>query len=105
MTDNTTQPGKKDSIEISERDGVLFVRVKVQPKASAAAIVGEHGGALKIRVAAAPENGKANRAVVEFMAKKLRLKKSDVSIISGEHSRDKLIAIRGLKREELLGLL
>jgi uncharacterized protein (TIGR00251 family) len=105
MTNDNTQPGKRDAIEISERDGALLIRLKVQPKASADAIAGEHGGALKIRVTAAPENGKANRAVVEFIAEKLGLKRSDVSIVSGEHSRDKLLAIRGLKRDELLSLL
>jgi len=105
MTKLDTQLGKMDLIEIKERDGALLVRLKVQPKASADAIVGEHGGALKIKIAAAPENGKANRAAVEFIAEKLGLKRSAVSIVSGEHSRDKLIAIRGLKREELLRLL
>lgn len=109
--ESALKPGMKftvreqKAIEIKERDGALLIRLKVQPKASADAIVGEHGGALKIKVAAAPENGKANRAVVEFIAEKLGLKKSDVSIVSGGHSRDKLIAVRGLKREELLGLL
>ena len=100
-----TRESKRLSIEIKERGGELLIRVKVQPKASADAIVGEHGGALKIRVAAAPEKGKANRAVVEFIAEKLGLKRSDVSIVSGEHSRDKLLAIRGVKREELLDIL
>jgi uncharacterized protein (TIGR00251 family) len=92
-------------LEIGERNGVLLVKIKVQPKASANAIVGEHGGALKIKVTAAPENGKANRAVVDFVAKRLGLRRSDVSVASGEHSRDKLLAVRGLNREELLSLL
>ncbi|MEJ2744583.1 MAG: DUF167 domain-containing protein [bacterium] len=94
-----------DSIEIKERGSDLLVRIKVQPKASVNSIVGEHGGALKIKVTAAPENGKANRAVVEFMAERFGLKRSDVSIVSGGHSRDKLLAVRGLKRDELLRLL
>lgn len=78
------------------------MRVKVQPKASADAIVGEHAGALKIRVAAAPEDGKANRAAVKFLAGKLGLRRSDITIISGEHSRDKLFAIQGLTKGEIL---
>lgn len=99
---NNSFAGRQSSIEMREQGGALLIRVKVQPKASADAIVGEHAGALKIRVAAAPENGKANRAAVEFLAEKLGLRKSDITIISGEHSRNKLFAVRGLKRDELL---
>ena len=89
-------------LNVSEKHGVLLLPVRVQPKAPAGAIVGEHAGALKIKVTAAPENGRANRAAVKFLAGKLGLRRSDISIVSGEHSRDKLFAIRGLKRDELL---
>jgi uncharacterized protein len=85
-----------------EQGGALLIRVKVQPKASADAIVGEHAGALKIRVAAAPEDGKANRAALEFLAGRLGLRKSAISIVSGERSRDKLFAVRGLTKGEIL---
>ncbi|MCX6339315.1 MAG: DUF167 domain-containing protein [Candidatus Aureabacteria bacterium] len=99
---NNSFEGRQNPIEIREQDGTLRMRVKVQPKASADAIVGEHAGALKIRVAAAPEDGKANRAAVKFLAGKLGLRRSDITIISGEHSRDKLFAIQGLTKGEIL---
>jgi uncharacterized protein (TIGR00251 family) len=94
--------GRQSTIEMREQRGVLLIRVRVQPKAPESAIVGEHAGALKIRVAAAPEKGRANRAAIEFLAGSLGLKKSDITIVSGGHSRDKLFSIRGLKRDELL---
>jgi hypothetical protein len=94
--------GSQNAIDVREQGGALLIRVKVQPKAPAGAIVGEHAGALKIKVTAAPENGRANRDAVKFLAGKLGLRRSDISIVSGEHSRDKLFAIRGLKRDEVL---
>ncbi len=94
--------GGQGTIEMRERGGDLLIRVRVQPKASADAIVGAHAGAVKIKVAAAPEDGKANRAAIEFLAESLGLKKSDVTIVSGAHSKDKLFSMRGVKRDELL---
>jgi len=99
---STSLAGRLSTIEMREQGGTLLIRVRVQPKASADAIVGARAGALKIRVAAAPENGRANRAAIEFLAGSLGLRKSDITIVSGGHSRDKLFSIRGLKRDELL---
>lgn len=64
-------------------------------------MVGRHGGAWKIRVAAAPEDGKANDAVVRLLAETLALPARDVQIVSGRSSRDKIVALAGMRLEEI----
>ncbi len=64
-------------------------------------VKGEQAGALKIAVAAPPVDGKANAAVIEFLADLLAIKRGQIEIIAGETSRDKRLLIRGLDHEEL----
>lgn len=68
----------------------------VQPGAKRTAVAGLHGEALKIRLAAPPVDGKANACLVEFVADTLGVAKSRVSLISGQTSRTKKIAVAGL---------
>jgi uncharacterized protein (TIGR00251 family) len=82
-----------------------IIAVKVVPRAARDEVVGWHDGALKIRVTAAPEHGRANRAVVELLAATLKLKKTAVSITAGASSALKRVSIAGLEREQLLRLL
>lgn len=77
------------------------IRLRVRPGAKASEIEGEHGGALKVAVSAAPEKGRANRAVERLLAEALDTRISAVSIVAGEKSRDKVVEIRGLEREEI----
>lgn len=70
--------------------------IRVQTKSSNAKVGGEHDGRLKVHVCAPPEKGKANRAVVEILAKTLGVSKSRVTIIGGELSREKLVLVTGL---------
>jgi len=79
--------------------------VRVQPKASANKILGEHAGALKVSVTAAPEKGKANAAVIALLSKELRVPKSWIEITRGETTRIKTLRIRGLTKESLSRLL
>ena len=83
-------------IEISHRNGVTSFSLRVSPGAARTRVLGEHAGALKLAVAAAPEKGKANRAVVEFLADILGVRKGDITVVSGETSRSKRIAVTGL---------
>ena len=66
----------------------------IQPGAKRTEIAGAHGDALKIRLAAPPVDGKANAALLEFLAERLRLPKSEVLLISGHGSRRKIVEIR-----------
>jgi uncharacterized protein len=74
--------------------GGVELRVKVVPGASRSAIVGALGDRLKVRVAAPPEAGKANRAVVELLAEALGVK--DVRITAGHSGPEKTVLISGL---------
>jgi uncharacterized protein (TIGR00251 family) len=78
----------------------LCFRVYIRPRASKDEIVGQHGDCLKIRLTAPAVEGKANQALIKFLAKKLAVPKSAIQIISGERNRTKLIKIKGLKPED-----
>ena len=92
-------------VETQERDGALIFAVRVQPRASKDEIAGEMGGALKVRLRAPAVEGRANEALVEFLAELLKTPRSAVSILSGERSRVKRIEIRGVTRQQILNLL
>lgn len=82
-----------DELELIPVAGGTRLRLRVKPGARKTAIVGAHGGALKIAVAAAPERGKANRAVVRLLAAALGLPVSAVTIAAGTTSQDKIAEI------------
>jgi uncharacterized protein len=72
------------------------LRLRVSPGARSAAVVGRHGEAWKVRVAAAPEGGRANDAVVRLLADKLSLPREAVTLVSGHGARDKIVQLAGL---------
>ena len=76
------------------------MRLRVSPGASRSEVVGAHGEAWKVRVAAAPESGKANEAVRDLLASVLGVPRSSTEIVSGRASRDKIVVIHGLTSEE-----
>lgn len=75
------------------RDGNLLLRVKVQPKASKNEFCELLDERLKIRITAAPTDGKANQQLLQFLAKQFGVGKSQVQLLSGESSRDKRFMI------------
>ncbi len=82
-----------------------MLSVRTQPGSSRSRVVGEYGGRLKLAVTAAPEKGKANKAVIELLADTLHINESSIHIISGESSRDKRLLIEGLTPEDINSLL
>ena len=92
-------------IEINEKQGAVTVKVRVQPRASRTEIIGEHDGAIKLRVAAPPVDGKANEECRRFLAKLLKVSATSVEIISGDSSRDKVIRIRSISARRVLEAL
>jgi len=81
-----------------EKDAVV-VNVHVQPRAGRTAVVGRHGHALKLRVAAPPVDNRANEAVTELLADLSGVAKSAVSQVSGEKSRIKRFRLKGADPE------
>jgi uncharacterized protein YggU (UPF0235/DUF167 family) len=76
--------------------------VRVHPGAAAEGLTGRLAdGTLKLAVAAPPEGGRANRAVVELLARLLEVRQSQVAVVRGPGSRAKLIEIEGLERTEV----
>ena len=75
-------------------DGALVISVHAQPGAKRTEVAGFHGDALKIRVAAAALEDRANEALVAFIAGKLGVAKREVTLVSGARSREKRFAIR-----------
>ena len=74
--------------------------LRVSPGATRPGIVGRHGAGWKVRVAAAPEDGKANAAVVRLLAETMGLPARDVSILAGHASRDKTVELTGIDERE-----
>ena len=72
------------------------VRVRVAPGAARAGVVGRHGEGWKVRVAAAPEGGRANEAVVRLLAEALAVPRDTVTLVSGHAGRDKIVELSGL---------
>ena len=77
------------------------IPVRVQPLAKRTEVVAMRDGALVVRVAAAPHKGAANKALCRFLAKTLGVRGSEVRIVSGERSRDKLIHVASLTEAEV----
>ena len=80
--------------------GITF-SVKVQPRARKNAIMGTVGDALKLALTAPPVEGKANQAVIEFLADFFEIPRSSITIASGAASRRKLIRISGANLQSL----
>ncbi len=79
----------------SDSNGAL-ISVHASPRATRSAIAGLHGEALKIRLAAPPVDGKANKELRRFLADALDIPVSSLKILSGETGRSKRVAVTGL---------
>ena len=86
-------------------DEFAILRVRLTPKGGRDALSGYEKGILTARVAAAPVDGAANRALIALLAKKLDIAKSRIAFQSGESSRDKALRIEGLRPDELEALV
>jgi uncharacterized protein (TIGR00251 family) len=90
-------PASNSSAETSGAwrwDGAdLILRVQVQPRASREEFAGLHGDALKIRLTAPPVDGKANTALIAFLANAFGVAKREVTLLQGETGRSKLVRV------------
>jgi len=79
--------------------------VRIQPRASKNELVHMEGGKIKIRLTAPPVDGAANEALVRYLSDKLSVPKSNIEIVSGHTSRDKVVRIEGISKEDTERLL
>jgi uncharacterized protein (TIGR00251 family) len=83
-------------IDLRSVEGGVRIKIRVQPRARQNTIEGVIGDALKVRLAAPPVDGQANAALVALLAETFGVARRAVSIVAGEGSRDKIVAINGV---------
>ena len=81
------------------------IKVKVLPRSSRNQIIGREGDLFKVKLTSPPVEGKANKALIEFLAKKLGIAKGRIEIISGKSARLKTLRISGLSLNDVSSLL
>lgn len=82
----------------------ILLKVYLQPKASKNEIVGPYRDGIKVRVTAAPVEGRANEALLRFLAKELGVTPSSIEIVRGHRSREKIVRIAASLDHELQAL-
>jgi uncharacterized protein len=92
-------------INYSEENGCLSFTVRVVPRASVSQIVGEHDGALRVRIAAPPVDGAANTELIFTLAKAFDVPRRAVEITGGHSSKLKQVSVSGASPQALLGIL
>jgi uncharacterized protein len=92
-------------IQFSEKNRGLTFPVQIVPRASRSEIAGEYNGALRIRIAAPPAEGAANKELIRLLAKTFKLPKNAVVIISGAASKSKIVRIEGANSARLAQLI
>lgn len=82
------------------KDGVVL-QLKISPNASKNAILKDDTG-IKIKLTAQPIEGKANKALVEFLSKQLKIPKTSIEILRGETSKDKILLLKNVDNDKIL---
>jgi uncharacterized protein (TIGR00251 family) len=85
----------------TEQDGAITFSVRVIPRASQSEIVGEHDGALRVRIAAPPVDGAANEELIRTLARALKVPIRNVEITAGFSSRLKHVRVVGISAGQL----
>jgi len=89
------------NLAVQEINGGVVFTAKIVPGSSRTAVCGLLDEMLKIKVSAPPEKGKANKSLLDFLAKQLGVKRNAVSIISGKTSAVKSVQVLGISSEQL----
>ena len=87
--------------QVKELKKGLTFEIQVTPRASRAEITDLKDGALKLRVTAPPVEGAANIACIKLLAKALKLRKSQLEILTGEKSRKKIVLVKDINKKDL----
>ena len=86
---------------LKEKDGDVILSVKVHPNAGKDSIEGIREDHLSIKLCSPPLDGKANKALVKFISKKIKIPQSAIEIIQGDKSRIKVLRLKGIKPEDV----
>jgi uncharacterized protein (TIGR00251 family) len=78
----------------------LIISIKVEPRSSKSGISGYYGNALKVKLNSPPVEGKANKELIEVLAREFKISKKDIEIIRGEKSKNKIVRLNGIKSIE-----
>ena len=89
------------AVDLQTHPSGVILPVQAHPGARKNEFKGVQNGLLKVSVTQVPEQGKANKAIIEFLAKGLKLRKSQITLLSGETSGQKKFLIEGITLEEL----
>jgi uncharacterized protein len=81
---------------VSSKGGQVLIKIRLAPRASKNRVAGIHNGCLKIAVTAPPVDGRANKHLIEFLAKILGCAKSKLELVSGQTSREKVVSVSGV---------
>jgi uncharacterized protein len=84
------------ALRLTETDGGVRIEIRVAPRASREAILGEHDGALKVALTAAPVDGAANEALVALLASALGVPKRAVTLVRGQTAKTKVVEVSGV---------
>lgn len=90
---------------IENKDGNIILKIKIVPNSPENCIKGVVGDMLRVKINAVPENNKANHELTCYLAKFFDIKRSNIKIIKGLKSRDKIITIKGANYNKILGKL
>lgn len=78
----------------------LILKIKVEPRSSRAGVIGQYGDSLKVKLTSPPVEGKANKELIEILAKQFGVHKRNIEIISGHSSKNKLVKLHGKQEVE-----
>ena len=98
-------PGKEGAEPAGDELVTIVLRLHVQPGGGRSAVTGRYGDAVKVKVAAPPERGRANEAVVELVAALFGVKQAQVELVSGESSRTKRVQVTGVVADDVRRVL
>ena len=84
---------------IKELENALLINIRISPNASKNEFI-RNGDEIKVKITAPPVDGKANKALVEFLSKSFKVPKTYIEIVKGETSKDKSILIKNVDQEK-----
>jgi uncharacterized protein (TIGR00251 family) len=101
MSANRSKTQRPHEFKITDAKSGTAFPVRVISRASRNEIESVTGNALKVRVTAPPVEGAANKALIELLAERLKIRKSQIEIVAGQTSKHKMISVVGLRPSEV----